>query len=271
MKSSSSAFVLLLITASVVLSRVESLNIHPSLHATPRRYFLQKPAGVILGLIATSLPKEPSSATTGSRSSALETSTTITASTTTVTQTIKVTPVAHTFISSVSNDGKITIKPLRENDATRYFTNARVVHLFYNGENEKAIQTVKEILELTIARKAGQGPGVTPGRVHILSNNNEVEDVFSNIAGLSILKEPALKYALANLPSGDVVFLSPKKSNGTIINGMLVEQSALTCGLDVGGGKSGGVISCLMNGPRDPETIAVLDGGYTSSTILWYT
>lgn len=191
--------------------------------------------------------------------------------TTTVFQTIKVTPVAHTFLSSVSTNGKPSVKPLRENDATRYFTNARVVHLFYNGNDDNAIQTAKDIITLTIQRKAGQGPGVTPGNVHLLASSdvNDMEE-YSSIQGLSILKEPSLKYALADLPSGDVVFISPKKSNGTIINGMLVEQSARTCGLDVGGVKSGGVISCLINGPKDPDSIAVLDGGYASSTILWY-
>lgn len=197
--------------------------------------------------------------------------------TSTITQIVKVTPVAHTFVSSSgSNNVKASIKPLRENDATRYFTNARVVHLFYNGDTDKAIQTTRDIVQLTVERKAGQGPGVTPGTVHFLTNNGDGmigpndDEMYSNIQGLSILKDPSLKYALMNLPVGDVVFVAPKKSNGTIINGMLVEQSALTNGLEVGGMKSGGVISCLINGPKDPESIAVLDGGYTTSTILWY-
>lgn len=193
-----------------------------------------------------------------------------------VTQTVKVTPVAHTFLSSTSNNGKTSLKPLRENDATRYFTNARVVHLFYDGDSDKAVQTARDILQLTLQRKAGQGPGVTPGKVHLLVNDimgvmvGEDDSSFTNIQGLEILKDPSLKYALTNLPEGDVVFVAPKKSNGTIINGMLVEQSARTNGLNVGGSKSGGVISCLINGPKDPDSIVVLDGGYTTSTILWY-
>merc|ERR1719343_976365 len=38
---------------------------------------------------------------------------------------VKVTPIAHTFITSSG-----ATKPIRENDATRFFTNARVVYLF---------------------------------------------------------------------------------------------------------------------------------------------
>ena len=51
---------------------------------------------------------------------------------------------------------------------------------------------------------------------------------------------------------------------------MLVEKSASDNGLLVGGSKSGGVISCLVNGPRDPDPVVVIDGGYSTSTILWY-
>lgn len=144
------------------------------------------------------------------------------------------------------------------------------MHLFYDGDADQAMQTAKDILQLTVQRKVGQGAGVTPGKVHLLLNGVEDETTYSNIPGLELLKDPSLKFALTNLPVGDVVFLPPKKSNGTIINGMLVEQSALTSGLEVGGTKSGGVISCLINGPKDPDSIAVLDGGYTTSTILWY-
>eukprot|EP00957_Ditylum_brightwellii_P165647 12610233-Ditylum_brightwellii.AAC.1 len=74
-----------------------------------------------------------------------------------VTQSIKVTPVAHTFVTS---NGKV--KPLRENDATRFLTNARVVFLFY-GENSDELSG--QVLALTKQRKDGQGPGVTPGNI----------------------------------------------------------------------------------------------------------
>eukprot|EP00979_Chaetoceros_neogracilis_P009726 scaffold2196_cov259-Chaetoceros_neogracile.AAC.1 len=79
-----------------------------------------------------------------------------------------------------------------------------------------------------------------------------------------------MKDALDNIPTGDVVIVAPKRSNGTIINGMLVEKSARDSRLESGGSRSGGVISCLINGPKDPNTLAVVDGGYSTSTVLWY-
>ena len=72
---------------------------------------------------------------------------------------VKVTPVAHTFVASAEKG----IKPLRENDATRFFTNARIVVPFYGGgsDTSKLDSTFSEILDLTIKRKAEKGPGVT--------------------------------------------------------------------------------------------------------------
>ena len=133
-----------------------------------------------------------------------------------------------------------------------------------------AINAARELLFLTVKRKAGGGAGVTPGTVHFLAGDSSSGDLYSDVAGLSILQDSSLKTALSVIPVGDVVIIAPKKSNGTIINGMLVEKSAIDTGLEAGGSKSGGVISCLINGPSDPETIAVLDGGYSTSTILWY-
>mmetsp|Transcript_23637 Transcript_23637/g.35035 ORF Transcript_23637/g.35035 Transcript_23637/m.35035 type:complete len:278 (+) Transcript_23637:88-921(+) len=226
-----------------------------------RRSFLQKSV-ILTAAPFTSIPflPQPAAAETG-----------------TVTASIKVTPIAHTFISSVSNT-KTPVKPIRENDATRFFTNARVVHLFYNGQDDAAIKAAKELLLLTVQRKQGAGSGVTPGTVHFLTNANanggfgsSTGDLYSSVPGLAILDDSSsLKTALSIIPSGDVVIIAPKKSNGTIINGMLVEKSAIDNKLEAGGSKSGGVISCLINGPSDPETISVLDGGYSTSTILWY-
>jgi hypothetical protein len=278
-----SALILLpaLVVISIAVSPTASLVQIPywndsssSNHHQPRRSFLQKSVGALLTSGASSAVLVGASSILVVSKSPPAHAATTESLTGIVTQTVKVTPVAHTFVSSTpssSNGNKASlIKPLRENDATRYFTNAKVVHLFYDGDADQAMQTAKDILQLTVQRKAGQGPGVTPGKVHLLVNGLEDESTYSNIPGLELLKSPSLKFALTNLPVGDVVFLPPKKSNGTIINGMLVEQSALTSGLEVGGTKSGGVISCLINGPKEPESIAVLDGGYTTSTILWY-
>lgn len=94
-------------------------------------------------------------------------------------------------------------------------------------------------------------------------------DLFRDIPGLSIYKG-SMKDALRTLPPNDVIVIPPKKSEGTVANGMLVEKSANDNGLQVGGSKSGGVISCLINGPRDPDPVVIIDGGYSTSTILWY-
>lgn len=192
------------------------------------------------------------------------------AATDTVTQVVKVTPVSHTFISSTASS-KASIKPIRENDATRYFTNARVMHMFYDGDISKAKITMKTILDLTVKRKKGEGAGVTPGDVHFLVDVGDEYDV-SEIDGILMLNYGGkdLKDILGSLPDSDVLVLAPKKSSGTVGNGKILEGTAIKCGLEIGGSKSGGVISVLMNGPKDPDPVSVLESGYPTSTILWY-
>jgi hypothetical protein len=104
--------------------------------------------------------------------------------------------------------------------------------------------------------------------VHLLLDD-ATADFFRNIPGLSIYKG-SIKDAIKTLPPNDVIVIPPIKSKGTVANGMLIEKSASDNGLLVGGSKSGGVISCLVNGPRDPDPVVVIDGGYSTSTILWY-
>ena len=233
-----------------------ALNVNEPTHNNQnRRSFLQKAA--MFAPAVTFLPQSsPAFAANGAEI---------------VTQVIKVTPVAHTFVSSTSpNTQKVSVKPLRENDATRFLTNAKVVHVFYDGDKEKATKLMKEVLDLTVKRKKGGGAGVTPGNVKFLSNDADTSGIYKDIPGLSILNEAALKDALEKIPSEDVVIIPPEKSKGTVSNGMVVEKSAKTCGLEVGGQKSGGVISLLLNGPKDPEKITVMEGEYATSTILWY-
>jgi hypothetical protein len=67
---------------------------------------------------------------------------------------IKVTPLAHTFVSN----GGSRPKPIRENDTTRLLTNARVVYLL-EGKGSKTPDLAMEVLQLTIQRKADRGPG----------------------------------------------------------------------------------------------------------------
>lgn len=189
-----------------------------------------------------------------------------------ITQMIKVTPIAHTFVSSVTPD-KASIKPLRENDATRYLTNARVVHVFYDGTDDKAQNSFREVLELTVNRKKNEGAGVTPGTVHLLCSD-DAYGLYKDVEGLSIIKNSASnqspKAIIDKLPPGDVVMIGLNKSSGTIGNGKIVEETGSKCRLNVGGQRGGGVISMLLNGPRDSEPVVVVDGAYSTSTILWY-
>ena len=144
-----------------------ALNVNPTPGSNIRRAFLHKCA-LMTAAPLTALPFLPQPAFAE-----------------TITATVKVSPIAHTFIASSVANSKTPVKPLRENDATRLFTNARVVHLFYDGEDDKAIQTAREVLNLIVKRKEGVGPGVTPGKVHFLAGSSS--DVYSDIPGLLFL------------------------------------------------------------------------------------
>eukprot|EP00568_Trieres_chinensis_P011969 CAMPEP_0183293714 /NCGR_PEP_ID=MMETSP0160_2-20130417/2297_1 /TAXON_ID=2839 ORGANISM="Odontella Sinensis, Strain Grunow 1884" /NCGR_SAMPLE_ID=MMETSP0160_2 /ASSEMBLY_ACC=CAM_ASM_000250 /LENGTH=258 /DNA_ID=CAMNT_0025454875 /DNA_START=35 /DNA_END=811 /DNA_ORIENTATION=- len=179
--------------------------------------------------------------------------------------TVKVTPLAHTFITS---GGKV--KPLRENDATRFLTNARVVHVFYGDPSES---TAAEVLSLTVKRKAGEGPGVTPGSVNVLGGGSlKAVDGAKSVASSSSSNNDAksIAAAVSSLPAGDVLFVPPAKSGGTAADGAILAETAAAAGLEVGGSKGGGVIGILLNGPRDPNQLKVTEGSYEAPTILWY-
>ena len=187
---------------------------------------------------------------------------------------VKVTPVAHTFVASADKG----VKPLRENDATRFFTNARIVVPFYGGGSDPRIDsTFAEILDLTIKRKAEKGPGVTPGDV-----------VYGEIAGQKVApsasvgadnaKTMAMKdtspssiaSALTALSAGgDVLILPPMKSTGTAGDGKVLTDIAEAAHLEAGA-RGGQVLGLLIDGPRDPQSIMLSDGGYTLQPILWY-
>ena len=85
---------------------------------------------------------------------------------------IKVTAIAHTFVTT----GKApSPKPIRENDATRFFTNAKVVYIFEGSSSSDNLKLAQEVTELTRQRKAEQGPGVTPGNL-LERQRNSVND-----------------------------------------------------------------------------------------------
>lgn len=186
---------------------------------------------------------------------------------------VKVTPVAHTFVASADKG----IKPLRENDATRFFTNARIMVSFYGGgsDTSKLDSTFAEILDLTIKRKAEKGSGVTPGDV-----------IFGEIAGQRVA--PSASAANAKMvavkdtsPSsvsaavsalsaeGDVLILSPTPTKGTAGDGKVLAAIAEAAGLEAGA-RGGQVLGLLIDGPRDPQSVLLSEGGYALQPILWY-
>lgn len=130
---------LLLLQHALALSMVQKSSM--KLKKNTRRAFLNKATGAVLSssFAPFSIPAEAADVPDK------------------VTQAVKVTAVAHTFIASTGN--KASVKPIRENDATRFFTNARILHLFYTGDEEKAYATTKEILDLTVKRKSAEGAG----------------------------------------------------------------------------------------------------------------
>mmetsp|Transcript_43009 Transcript_43009/g.43730 ORF Transcript_43009/g.43730 Transcript_43009/m.43730 type:complete len:295 (+) Transcript_43009:140-1024(+) len=173
---------------------------------------------------------------------------------------VKVTPIAHTFIMSSGS-----IKTVRENDATRYFTNARIVYLFdgksINGgnNNNNNISVAKEVIELTIKRKTDRGPGVTAGNI-------ETMDVPTSISTTKIVEIVTAKAKL--MPDGDILLVGPLPSTGTTSDGKILANTASNLGIFVGGKSGGGVISVLLDGPR--ENLIIEESGYPTSELLWY-
>jgi hypothetical protein len=179
---------------------------------------------------------------------------------------VKVTAKAHTFLTSGG-----TVKPISDIDATTLFTNARVAYLF-QGPDAISKNLVLEVLDLTVQRKAGTGPGVAPGKVEVLSSTKSFVDAATGM-GLSAVSvdsdslEKVVEFALG-MPEGDVLLVGPILSRGTANDGKLVADTAAALELDVGGKREGGVISVLLDGPR--EGLVLEQGGYPVSDLLWY-
>lgn len=162
------------------------------------------------------------------------------------TASLKVTPLAHTFITSSG-----TAKPIRENDATRFFTNARVVYIF-EGKGGESSTLSQEVVDLTVKRKSECGPGVTPGTVQRLASGS-VDAVVAKAR---------------QLPEGDVLLVGPIPSVGTAGDGRVLAKTAASLESFVGGKIGGGVISVLLDGPR--EGLKLVESGFPSSELLWY-
>jgi len=180
-----------------------------------------------------------------------------------VTKIIKVSPLAHTFTIA-----KGDVKPIRENDATRILTNAKVVFMFYDDTNYEKL--AQDIVDLTIKRKIGEGAGVTPGRICYTSLGGAFKPPSNaSISSTKIGTTDEIGTKIV-FEKGDVVFVEPLPSQGAIDDGKTMASVAKKLNADVGSAKSGGVVSVLLNGPRAPNSAKIVDGGYDAATLLWY-
>ena len=172
---------------------------------------------------------------------------------------IKVTAIAHTFVTTGKSPSP---NPIRENDATRFFTNARVVYLFVgSNDDENNVKLAQEVTDLTRQRKAEKGPGVTQGNLQTLNTNIKQEESPSATVA-RVVK------AAKQMPEGDVLVVGPIRSTGTGGDGRLLADTASGLGTFVGGKKEQGVVSVLLNGPK--ENLKLIESGFPTSELLWY-
>lgn len=182
---------------------------------------------------------------------------------------IKVTPLAHTFITTSG-----AAKPIRENDATRFFTNAKVVYLLQGKDaSAKSSSLASEVMELTAKRKIGEGPGVTPGKVKLLSSDSKLTEVATGlgvdiVASKGVDSVDAVINAAKDLADGDVLVVGPLLSGGIAADGQRLVDTAKGLGTFVGGKTGRGVISVLLDGPR--QGLEFEQSGYPLSELLWY-
>eukprot|EP00536_Pseudo-nitzschia_multiseries_P001931 jgi/Psemu1/4551/gm1.4551_g len=188
------------------------------------------------------------------------------------TGTIKITPIAHTFVTT---GGSSMPKPIRENDATRFFTNARVVYLFEGGSSSSSSSSsgdtnsnmVQEVVDLTKKRKADRGPGVTPGEVETLVGAAQLKWKAAGNSAVSQLVNEVAGKAKA-MPDGDVLLVGPIPSGGTAADGRILAETAAALDTFVGGRREKGIISVLFDGPK--ENFKLTESGFPASELLWY-
>jgi len=199
-----------------------------ALHASrSRRSFVASTAAIVTSSLLVEFPTSPSSPG-NSIANAVD---------------IKVTPMAHTFVTGITK-GQGVVKPTRENDFTRFLTNAKVVLLFTGDGSTGGEQ---EVTKLTKERKAGEGPGVTPGNI-VMSAANKVTSLEKEVSSLG--KGDTL---IVTIPSAS--FAGDRKA---------AADSATSLGLFLGGAKEGGVVSVLVDGSK---SVTIEESGYD---LLWY-
>ena len=156
-------------------------------------------------------------------------------------------------------------KPVRENDATHFFTNTRVVYLFEgknNNENNND-NLAQEVTDLTTKRKAERGPGVTSGNVQTLTATQ-----FKSKEG-SVVPVDKIVETAKQMTEGGVLLVGQIPSRGTAADGKILADAASTLGTSIGGESGGGVISVLLNGPKENLKLNE-SSGFPASELLWY-
>jgi len=152
---------------------------------------------------------------------------------------------AHTFVTAITK-GQGVVKPTRENDFTRFLTNAKVVLLFA-GDGGGSTAGEQEVTKLTKERKVGQGPGVTPGNIVISASK----------------KATSLEKEASSLGKGDTLIVTvPSASFAS--DKKVAADCAASLGLFLGGAKEGGLVSVLVDGSK---SVTVEESGYD---LLWY-
>lgn len=118
---------------------------------------------------------------------------------------------------------------------------------------------------------------MTPGRVTLVTRDTKKGQTAlfdeKSSSGLDVYKASSLDFlpeliASDKIGEGDCLLIEPLPSGGAREDEKILKACASKLGLEVGGGKSGGVVGVLLNGPRAPNTFDVGEGGGYS--LLWY-
>lgn len=186
---------------------------------------------------------------------------------------IKVTPLAHTFVVSSGSGTTPSVKPIRENDATRIFTNAKIALFFLTENVNMDSDDITNLISLIAKCKIDQGAGVTPGKVNCLLPVSSTKLVAQGIPSdvnvdsydpskSTLVEVLSSKYGDIMNEGGDTVMVFLSLSE--------VQNSASNCAkkfqLYLGKEKGGGVVSALFNGSTNFGS----EGDLKGLDLLWY-
>jgi hypothetical protein len=108
---------------------------------------------------------------------------------------------------------------------------------------------------------SSQGLSATTTTLFTSNNNNKEE------SSIAMLVDQVTK-AVKSMPEGDVLLVGPIQSGGTARDGKTIVDTAAALNIAVGGKRGGGVMSVLLDGPR--QGLLLEEGGYSTCELLWY-